>query len=283
MATKVNQEDTISRRVVLGWITGAAIGAGVGKPLEMAISGLPALFDSLRSRGALSPSDYIDMLLPPEGAQLVPAMNHPLLIGTAGPYPSAVSALTACASYISRRHPRANLISVDQPMDMDWHQNIIAIGSETSNDISRTIMSEQQVPLMLVSEKDRGVKRYTAGREFSEGCVRVVESGKSYEADIDKSGFMVSDYLLITRIRNSYDRLRFCTIIGGLYGPGTRAFSLLLETPSQIAPALRDLESLSEFQSLFRVGHVAHDHVKKTTEPKSIEHIKTVVFDSAKT
>ena len=109
------------------------------------------------------------------------------------------------------------------------------------------------------------VRRFVAGRGVVERPNwRIEGPHRMYVPRADADGFMVDDYLLVTKLRNyssrsAVDTGHFILSFGGTHGTGTRAIGLLLRHQDLLGRIARQLSSQpAAFQLLFHVSDIVH-------------------------
>jgi hypothetical protein len=131
--------------------------------------------------------------------------------------------------------------------------------------------SPVDVPYRLVLNYDEVPERalacrYVDGRAVTRRNWRVETDQAIYIPELGEDGWLRTDYMLITRLRNFLTADGFAqghsiVSIGGTHGTGTRGLELLLGDDAilrAIGEVTRDRDCPS-FQVLLRVSHIDHD------------------------
>ncbi|MCB2176718.1 MAG: hypothetical protein KQH57_12975 [Actinomycetales bacterium] len=214
-------------------------------------------------------------------------------------HPDNLSALGTLGGYDYLRAARAGSVMVEDtavgPLDGDLY----LIGAPTSEGLSRAVfgyfpdsegpdsLSIDNPPLELpfrwvlsLSSVDptHTAARFVAGKGRVErvNC-RIAGPEGPFVPDVGDDGFLTSDYLLVTRLRNYLStRLdRYVTSVAGLHGTGTRAIELLLRDTTALRRLGRALPGPdASYQALFRVSDISH--VPGGTRARSIDFVTAV-------
>lgn len=293
---------THSRREVLSLVGRAAVPAGFwalggGKRLTRLLSG----FFSRDEPPTTERTSYLDLILPGANSQIIPADNLVALqraVRNRRPYGSALVAANAAFKYLT--DPEGDSVEIaEQPDDIQWNDaNLIIFGSPASNQIAQKLLGggeltrhreeiSERMPFLYIEHPGDVVGTV---RRYSETTHRIIEENNWSIFDrknqrpvpglrTDRDGFILEDYLLITRWKSDFADGRYITIIGGSHGIGTRSFSLLTLESDLLDRAVKSIDGPdTEFQSLFRVVGVKHDQTIRATTFDGIEHVTTLPF-----
>ena len=231
---------------------------------------------------------------------------HPLYAGQPSIHPDNWQALMAAAGddYLSAEH--AGILEVQDIVSAGLDDNLVLFGSPISEGISRLMFgytpqpgtSESLIlrappvdlPYRLVLNYDEVpeqalARRYVKGK----GAVtrrnwRIETDRATYIPELGDDGWLRTDYLLVTRVRNFLTADGFAQghsilSIGGTHGTGTRGLELLLRDKSILqlmGEATRDRDCPS-FQVLLRVSHIDHNH-QRGSQARRIELIEKPIL-----
>jgi len=224
---------------------------------------------------------------------------HSMYAGTLRIHPDNRRALLAATGDDYLAAETAGLLDVQDTVSADLGQHLVLVGSPTSEGISRLlfgytterdsgdglvlqsapvdlpyrfVLSHEQVPERAVA------RRYIEGSgQVDRPNWRIETDGQTHIPEVDNDGWLRTDYLLVTRLRNFLTAEGFAqghsvTSIAGTHGVGTHALGLLLRDNAalrSIAETTRGHPSPS-FQALLRVIEIDHDE-RKGSRARRIE------------
>src|SRR5581483_1502717 len=202
--------------------------------------------------------------------------------------------MRAMCEYLRSRNPGVRLQFARAMSDYDRRLGDISFGAPVSNQLAAARLGYSGYGERLlfdtshefgfyyvqdVGEVKQRCQRYSSGEAVSTPNSFIVDptTGKKYAPEVDKQGFLSSDYLLVSRFFRDGKPV---SVIGGTHGPGTRAFGCLLHDKRECDNAVRGIgDHRDSFQSLFRVTGMAHDHIAKQSSGRlTIEHLETKVL-----
>lgn len=168
-------------------------------------------------------------------------------------------------------------------------KNIICIGSPRNDDVAKHIFGyyNSLLPFGYVDGEDLGETRwrYIVGgrrdlKKYGITTRNIYGKEKYYYPSIGNSGFIESDYLLITKVPNPSDRTKDVIIFGGVHGTATESVALLFQDRGILESILEHTCKLGfyHFQTLIKVNKIEHCGKKGLSTPKSIEHIQTIAL-----
>ncbi len=222
---------------------------------------------------------------------------HALYQGKRKIHPDNLHALYA-ASYDWYRFDPNAAITVGGRLSGSIDDNLVLIGSAISEGLSRLIFGYRSteeadsltltdapldLPFQLVLDRSQiapgaTAQRYVQGRGATmRPNWRIESSTGLYIPEVDSDGWLTTDYLLITRVRNfltadGLDGGRWIVSLGGTHGTATRASELLSRNNAMlraISVATKGNHDTS-FQALFRISGIEHD-ARKGSRGRSIE------------
>lgn len=213
---------------------------------------------------------------------------HSLYAGTLRIHPDNRRALVAAAGDDYLAAEKAGVLDVQDIVSADLGQHLVLVGSPTSEGISRLLFgytaerdsrdglvlesAPLDLPYRFILSHERVPERAVA-RRYVEGTGQVERPNWRIETDhethipeVDNGGWLRTDYLLVTRLRNFLTAEGFAqghsvVSIAGTHGVGTQALGLLLRSD----PILRLIASTTRghpspsFQALLRVTDIDHD------------------------
>jgi hypothetical protein len=222
---------------------------------------------------------------------------HALYNGTERIHPDNLSALdtTAFRAYGIDVHSACN---VEDRLTAGIDNNLVLIGSAAAEGLSRIvfgyeptrdddslILSAPPVDLPFKQVLDRSrisedaeAKRFVLGYGLTRRPNwRIESSSRPYVPQLDNDGWLMTDYLLVTRMRNflsdrAFDSGQFIVSIGGTHGLGTRAVELLLDDDSLLRQLYVTTKGDPEvsYQALYRIAGIQHNQ-RKGSRGRKIE------------
>jgi hypothetical protein len=224
---------------------------------------------------------------------------HSLYSGRPAIHPDNRHALIVAAGdeYLDARG--AGNLDVVSSLRVRLDTNLVLVGSPISEGISRLVFgytpqsgdSESlllndapvDLPFRMVLDHDRIPDRALA-RRYVEGCGAVARRNWRIESDhavyipeLGEDGWLETDYLLLTRLRNflsaeGFARGHSILTVGGAHGTATRALGLLFRENTvlrAVADVTRSTDGPS-FQALFKVSGIDH-HPTRGSWAKRVE------------
>jgi hypothetical protein len=213
---------------------------------------------------------------------------HPLYGQPATIHPDNRRALLAAAGEDYVLADSLGTVELQTRVGAQLDDNLVLIGSPTSEGISRLVFGYTLAPevgdslildaapvdlpyrMLLDLEHVPGTaiaRRYVENRGVTiRPNWRIESDVGTFIPELDDDGWLRTDYLLITRLRNfltpdGFARGHTVVSIAGTHGVGTRALGLLLNDNMllrEIGSVTRERDCPS-FQALFRVSDISHD------------------------
>lgn len=200
------------------------------------------------------------------------------------------------ANYICLGSPQSNAVSMQQLAYARLDDGSVAPSDKAQGPTYRLAI-DYAFPSLLERTPDRPVKilRYVEGKlverplyslwprttgERTSRHSRVIRIDQPIYPKWASGGWLAHDWLLLTRVPNLTCPGYFVTILGGMYGTGTKgSVSLMRDLPTkEIREINAQREGAESFQSLFRVS-VDHNHPLKESVARTIEHLQTFPLD----
>ena len=187
---------------------------------------------------------------------------------------------------------------------VDVSRNIVCLGGPTSNELAQLVFEyEGDHPYRLIRSKTPIFDRWNWSYIVNEEAIaarasawKADPSGGQYEVSnwgIDECGhsiwplmeqdLLVSDFLLITRIKNfldlpAFQRGKHITIVGGAHGVGTVGVALLLRAKGAVDEISRRRSS-EEFQVLVELADMAKVRDEYALEARRIVSLEVADLD----
>ena len=242
---------------------------------------------------------------------------HSLYSGATELHPDNLRGLLAAAGTEYRKAAETNTLREVTNVAASIAHNLVLIGSPTAEGLSRAVFGyvphEQDsdslvldsppvdLPFKWMLDKEAIDPRASARRiVVGKGIVsrpnwQIAGPGALYIPETDSDGFLATDYLLITRMRNflsptALDEGKYLVSLGGTHGTGTRAIERLVRDQGVLAQIGRALhKSPASFQVLIRVMKMNHEgetgthatRVELATDPVPLPDTATT-WDTAK-
>lgn len=216
---------------------------------------------------------------------------HALFSESTELHPDNLAGLTAAAGNDFARAKDLRRIRKSLDIRAALSTNLVLIGSPTAEGLSRPAFGYEpdvdedsltlnqppiDLPFKWVISKtlidERAIaRRYVAGKGLVARPNWRIETNKQiYMPEVDSSGYLSIDYLLVTRLRNylsneALDEGRYIVSFGGAHGTATRAIEILLrdrETLRRIGERIKGRPAA--YQLLLRVGKMKHDMMTGT-------------------
>ncbi|GAA3912547.1 hypothetical protein [Actinoplanes auranticolor] len=216
---------------------------------------------------------------------------HLLYSGTPTMHPDNQHALVAAAGGDYWTARERGTLDVVPHVDARLDDNLVLIGSPTSEGISRIAFgytceelgndslvqanSPVDLPYRMVlnySDVPEGAlaRRYVPGRgEVARRNWRIITETEMFVPETGTGGWLRTDYLLVTRLRNfltaeGLAQGHSLLSLSGTHGTGTRAVELLMRDRRILRElaALTEGRSFASFQALFKVSDIEHDPVR---------------------
>ncbi|ARP68902.1 hypothetical protein LK07_02935 [Streptomyces pluripotens] len=213
---------------------------------------------------------------------------HPLYNGAASIHPDNRRALLAAAGDDYLEAVRQGSLEILPRVEARLDDSLVLVGSPTSEGISRLIFGYTEamdvedslildtppldLPFRLILDRSQIPERALARRFVEDrGATarpnwRIESESRAFIPELGEDGWLRTDYLLVTRLRNFLTADGFAqghslVSVAGTHGVGTRALSLLLRDRAllkEIAAVTGRHENPS-FQALFRISDIKHD------------------------
>lgn len=212
---------------------------------------------------------------------------HPLYRQPANIHPDNRRALLAAVGEEYLLAESLGTVELQTRVGAQLDDNLVLIGSPTSEGISRLVFgytsapdvedslildtAPVDLPYRMILDLEH-VPRTALAHRYVENIGMTTRPNWRIESDAGtfipelNDGWLRTDYLLITRLRNfltpdGFARGHTVVSIAGTHGVGTRALSLLLNDNTllrEIGSVTRERDCPS-FQALFRISDISHD------------------------
>jgi hypothetical protein len=225
-------------------------------------------------------------------------------------HPDNANAVAIASSYDAHEADRRKELVEADIVEVSEEQSMVLLGSPTAEGFSRVLfgysragpedsLRQTEAPLDLpfrweldAAQIDAKAYRYVRDRGLvSRPNWRVVDqrTGHLYIPETrNEDHLLVTDYLLVTRLRNfatqaALDSGHYVVSFGGTHGTGTRAIDLVLSDRSvlrKVSQALRGKRDVVAYQLLFAVGNMLHDP-DRGTRARKIDLVDAVLLDDS--
>lgn len=238
--------------------------------------------------------EYLDGLFP-SGSVWNIGSSHPNVPGT---HPDNFSVANTLANGFSNNH-------VVDPTPFRPHGTVAVIGSPVSNQIARdtfgpVLPSDSPPPnpwnLPIVYTQGDGSNSQMAKRWVDGNKYQTVRGGYYHRDDrhptlveLAPDSRQANDYLIITVLPNYLDPSSVVTErgriwhIGGIHGPGTKAFIELFYNDELIGNLIERADRDDYFQALYRIETVEHDDKRRRVTPGRIVDLQYEALDRRST
>lgn len=216
---------------------------------------------------------------------------HPLYSSGPWLHPDNLAALTAAAGNEFRRAREIRRLYRSETVTTALNSNLVLLGSPTAEGLSRPVFGYEpdldqdslvlrhpplDLPLKWILSKaeidEHAVaKRYVAERGLvARPNWRIDAGNRLFVPEVDATGFLSVDYLVVTRVRNylspeALDEGKYIVSFAGAHGTATRAIEVLLRDRETLRKIAHHLSSRpAAYQLLLRVGGMEHNAVTGT-------------------
>lgn len=285
-----------TRRQMLLAAASALVGSAATEITRTIIRAVKPLFYT-KTDSSVTQNEYLNLIFPMESSiQLIPGSNHPLLIAD-NPSIETMDPLVHSLSYLKLIHPKAEGVPIPRPDLINEKCHLVCFGCPITNPYTKSLLGyhgsgmrieRSSKPILHYSLLQDEQRIFEISRRYKAGKIHEVpnwqiqsEYGakRRFRPDLDEEGFLKSDYLLITKLRNPYDEKMFVVIVEGVHGTGTMAFKQVMDDHVLQNYASRQIQQIDcEFQSIFYVSGIKHDHIEGITTFNKVEHVDTVIL-----
>jgi hypothetical protein len=235
---------------------------------------------------------------------------HSLFTHDGVPHPDNLAALQTLAGYDIAAAASHGALTLEPSPTTEISNDLVLIGSPMAESLSRAVFGYIPEPgvqdsLGLVSppvtlhwtwelsagayKRARAARRHVPGKGVSARPNWALNGPTSRAIPrLDSEGFVVEDYLLITKLRNflgehDVEGGRFVVSVGGTHGIGTRGVELLIRD-SNLLTHVSDLVGAFEspcYQALFQVSNIQHS-ARRGSSGRSIQLVDVREVDDNK-